>query len=287
MKEPNGCPECGAPRTADNTPSCPCGRRASQALREARRAEAAAAEDFDPLRIRPYVDLTAPTEAPPPLPPLAYTPALDAPAPLDDEPAPEPQNRPHRGRRTVLLIAAAAVSAVTTATVASGLFSYDTPSRDTALPDGVRASVPDTETSEPPPSTTPRPPTPTPPYQPPSPSASPSTTTASPSPSTTPSATPTPTVTPSVTATGTVQSATTTPQPTQVLRLGDQGPGVAELQLRLRSLYLYDGDVNGHFDARVENAVRVYQWTRGITADGLGVYGAETRTSLEAETTDG
>ncbi|WP_324789431.1 peptidoglycan-binding domain-containing protein [Streptomyces sp. H51] len=286
MKEPNGCPECGAPRTADNTPSCPCGRQASQALREARRAEASAAEDFDPLRIRPYVDLSAPTEAPPPLPPLSYDPPADDRAPSDDEPAPEPRNRPHRGLRTVLIITAAAVTAVTTATVASGLFSYDTPSRDTALPDGIRAGVPDTETSEPPPATT-RPSAPALRSPVPPPSASPSATTASPSPDTTPSAAPTPAGTPSVTATGTVQSATTTPQPPQVLRLGDQGPGVAELQLRLRRLYLYDGDVDGDFDARVEHAVRVYQWTRGITADELGVYGEETRTSLEAETTDG
>ena len=38
-------------------PSCACARRASDALRDTRTAEAAAAEDFDPLRIRPYVEL--------------------------------------------------------------------------------------------------------------------------------------------------------------------------------------------------------------------------------------
>ncbi|MYS25958.1 peptidoglycan-binding protein, partial [Streptomyces sp. SID7804] len=59
MEQPNGnpCPECGAPRNGDNTPSCGCTRRAADALRDTRTAEAAAAEDFDPLRIRPYVDL--------------------------------------------------------------------------------------------------------------------------------------------------------------------------------------------------------------------------------------
>ena len=59
MAESNGhlCPECRAPRGADNTPSCGCTQRASDALRDARTAEAAAAEDFDPLRIRPYVEL--------------------------------------------------------------------------------------------------------------------------------------------------------------------------------------------------------------------------------------
>ncbi|GGS94514.1 peptidoglycan-binding domain-containing protein [Streptomyces chromofuscus] len=55
------CPECGAPRAADNTPSCGCGERAAEALRDARTAEQAAAEDFDPLRIRPYVALPATT----------------------------------------------------------------------------------------------------------------------------------------------------------------------------------------------------------------------------------
>lgn len=59
VDQPNGhpCPECGAPRHADHTPTCACARRAADALRDTRTAEAAAAEDFDPLRIRPYVDL--------------------------------------------------------------------------------------------------------------------------------------------------------------------------------------------------------------------------------------
>ncbi|MFE9168152.1 peptidoglycan-binding protein [Streptomyces kebangsaanensis] len=59
MEEQKGhvCPECGAPRGTDNAPSCACGSRASDALRDARTAEAAAAEDFDPLRIRPYVEI--------------------------------------------------------------------------------------------------------------------------------------------------------------------------------------------------------------------------------------
>lgn len=59
MSEPNShiCPECFTPRAADGTPSCGCARRVSDAHLEARTAEAAAAEDFDPLRIRPYVEL--------------------------------------------------------------------------------------------------------------------------------------------------------------------------------------------------------------------------------------
>src|SRR5690606_35063853 len=66
VDQPNGtpCPECGARRNGDNTPSCACTTRASDALRDARTAEAAAAEDFDPLRIRPYVDLDGATRTP-------------------------------------------------------------------------------------------------------------------------------------------------------------------------------------------------------------------------------
>ena len=66
MEQPNGnpCPECGAPRNSDNTPSCACTIRASDALRDARTAEAAAAEDFDPLRMRPdFVELLRRVEA--------------------------------------------------------------------------------------------------------------------------------------------------------------------------------------------------------------------------------
>ncbi|MHC5908655.1 peptidoglycan-binding domain-containing protein, partial [Streptomyces sp. S6] len=58
------CPECGALRAADSTPSCDCARRAAEALKEARLADAAAAEDFDPLRIRPYVELAGTAGAP-------------------------------------------------------------------------------------------------------------------------------------------------------------------------------------------------------------------------------
>jgi peptidoglycan hydrolase-like protein with peptidoglycan-binding domain len=61
-------------------------------------------------------------------------------------------------------------------------------------------------------------------------------------------------------------------------------PEVTELQLRLRQIGLYDGDADGDFDRRVENAVRGYQLTRFLLEDESGVYGSETRTSLEAET---
>ncbi|MDH6227169.1 peptidoglycan-binding domain-containing protein [Streptomyces sp. MJP52] len=56
----NECPGCGAPRQADHTSSCACALLAAEALRDAREREAAEAEDFDPLRVRPYVGLTPP-----------------------------------------------------------------------------------------------------------------------------------------------------------------------------------------------------------------------------------
>ncbi|MEU0256666.1 hypothetical protein ABZ299_30265, partial [Streptomyces sp. NPDC006184] len=55
--EDTRCPGCGTPRAPDRTPSCDCTERAAEALRETRTAEVAAAEDFDPLRIRPYVGM--------------------------------------------------------------------------------------------------------------------------------------------------------------------------------------------------------------------------------------
>lgn len=62
----NRCPECDALRGPDHTPSCGCGQQAAEALRDARTADAAAAGDFDPLRIRPYVELETPGEETPP-----------------------------------------------------------------------------------------------------------------------------------------------------------------------------------------------------------------------------
>ncbi|MGW0564123.1 peptidoglycan-binding domain-containing protein [Streptomyces sp. NPDC003016] len=55
------CPECGTDRGAASDdagrPGCGCAERAARAVRAERSAEIAAAEDFDPLRIRPYVTL--------------------------------------------------------------------------------------------------------------------------------------------------------------------------------------------------------------------------------------
>ncbi|MEU0197323.1 MULTISPECIES: peptidoglycan-binding protein [unclassified Streptomyces] len=445
MEPPNGhpCPECGAPRRPDHTPSCACTHRASEALRDARTAEAAAAEDFDPLRIRPYVEIdtaapsgpgtragdeeaarrqppsttadtpgtrpgtdasrtepgapprlqtepTTPSRTPEETPrrglggapaapqerekparptegtprdPHLNTPA--APAPADASPAGsaaqgrpspsaadatmplrpvapdattvlpaapatsvmptplapgaaepsvsdlrlfdgggrdrrtaepgEPGPRPGRRRRAVLLAAAGAcVAVVTAAGYASGLFSYESPSRDTALPDDIRASVPDAPSSSAA-STPPEASASAPPSAPAAPPPSPSRT-GSPSPSSSPSApsaspSPSGSASPSAPPTSATASAPGRTSPDDrridgpaVLRRGDRGPQVAELQQRLRQVYLYDEDADGSFDDRLEEAVRTYQWSRGIRTDDLGVYDEETRERLESET---
>ncbi|MEU9973531.1 peptidoglycan-binding domain-containing protein [Streptomyces sp. NPDC051014] len=82
---------------------------------------------------------------------------------------------------------------------------------------------------------------------------------------------------------GTVAS----PRPTQapVLRLGDSGAEVTELQRRLAQLRLFPGTADGDYDRMTETAVRTYQLARGVLTDESGVYGTATRASLESETT--
>ncbi|WP_369034525.1 MULTISPECIES: peptidoglycan-binding domain-containing protein [Streptomyces] len=317
MNDPKGhvCPECGAPRGADNTPSCACAERAADAHIENRTAEAAAAEDFDPLRIRPYVELTPETPAAPPDPAADVTmplpavppdpgwadeaataaipavPALPLPPDTpteDDEQAESPGNRP----RILLLGAAGAVIVILAAGgLAGGMFTYDKPSRNNTAAQEVRESVPAATTSaaSPTPSS--------------SPTASES---ASPSPTPTPSETspPTPTLTsaaPTPTRSATPSQAPTTAQATgtitpdpgnddketaPVLRPGDHGDEVLELQLRLRQLALYVNDLDGVYDDNVENAVTAYQTTRNIDTEEPGVYDRTTRERLESETTE-
>ncbi|MFI6402926.1 peptidoglycan-binding protein [Streptomyces sp. NPDC050548] len=334
MNEAKGhiCPQCGAPRATDGSPSCTCTQRASDALRAARTAEAAAAEDFDPLRIRPYVELDANAhqQTPPqaPVPPEGQTrqlPAVEQTMPLravpPTAPAPPPDmtdlnlfegagdtpepptdadadsdpgaHRPRRRRRTVLLAAAGAVvTVVAAAGFASGMFSYETPSRDEAAPQDVRGSVPTASKSAAPatPSTSastsvqPTSASPSPTL-----SASPSASATS-SPSASPSRSAASSPTPTTSATASDASATdrqaggSTTAP--VLQRGDEGPEVTELQLRLTQLNLYTGPDNGVFDKQVQSSVRTYQLARGIQSDTLGVYGAATRAKLESETSE-
>ncbi|MEV6543595.1 peptidoglycan-binding protein [Streptomyces sp. NPDC051665] len=335
MNEAKGhiCPQCGAPRAADGSPSCACTQRASDALRDARTAEAAAAEDFDPLRIRPYVELdgTPQERTPAPAAPegetqrlpaveetmllRAVTPAPAAPAPqgetsvlpiptdlslfadggsgegTPEHPTDDDASPRRRNRRTVLLAVTGAVVAVAAvAGFASGMFSYEPPSRDEAAPQDVRASVPTASKSGAPAT--------------PSPSGSTSAhpTSASPTPSLSETPSPTASSTPSATASKSAPAShTPTPTastsassatdrqgstPTTILQRGDEGPEVTELQLRLAQLRLYTGPDNGIFDKQVQTSVRTYQVARGITSDELGVYGAATRARLESETTE-
>jgi hypothetical protein len=342
--QPHGhtCPECAAPRALDGTPSCSCNRRASEALRDARTAEAAAAEDFDPLRIRPYVELgddtpgaaaatpPAPPRQPDDIPTLAMPvaatttrpdsadvqlfengpsgpsefsgptepaeptePPFTEPAPPSPpERAPRSSRRSRHSRRMTLAVAGAVATVLAAAGFASGLFSYDTPTRDKALPDDLRASVPDASTDD---EASPEEPTGTARSTSPANNAPPTapSTSAAPSPSRTrgsspPSPSPTPTpATPSAGVTASKPSGSDEvddQRRPQVLRLGDDGPEVTELQLRLRQLAIYLGDIDENFDEQVEAAVRQYQFTRGIDEDDSGVYGGATREELESET---
>ncbi|MGW0839004.1 peptidoglycan-binding protein [Streptomyces sp. NPDC002787] len=222
-------------------------------------------------------------------------------------PAPSSARHPGRRRRRragiiVALAGTAAAGVMAAAGIASGLFSYDAPERDRALPDDVRASAPDTspdgEASPVEPSgaggggaPAPAPSGGAPSQDPPkSPSSSPSPSQSSGSPSASPSATPTqgtPSASasggPAVGAEGADDSRLVVPK---TLRLGDDDPEVTELQLRLRQLGIYNGDIDESYDSQVEQAVVLYQNSRGITKDKEepGVYGPVTRERLESET---
>ncbi|MEU1018983.1 peptidoglycan-binding domain-containing protein [Streptomyces sp. NPDC005898] len=293
MREPGGASVCG------------CAGRAGEDVRRERAAQAAVAEDFDPLRIRPYVSLPAP---PPPgtatLPTAAAGCLPSAPrgagdgagsaeagagAASGDAEAGGP--RAGRGRAYVLVGGACAVAAVTAAAVfATGLFSSaaDRPTRNHALPDAPAPALAHPTGSTPPtarrPASPPRThaPSAAPPTAP-KPSASPTrsgpprqSSPPAPPPSAPPS---TLRVTGSVDATGSGGPATGTP-----LREGDTGPGVRELQARLAQLRLYAGEPDGAYTRAVTAAVLRYQWSRGLAADRPGEYGPRTRRSLEAET---
>ncbi|MFJ9564898.1 peptidoglycan-binding protein [Streptomyces fuscichromogenes] len=328
MTDTNGsgchqCPQCGTPKGPDGSPSCDCNRRASEALRDARTAEQAAAEDFDPLRIRPYVAIESPdtgaadglaggttdddlADAPrtAPLPvtvPVVTAPvAAEATVPLravsgdasgpGPGPVPDAPEEVHRRPRWVLLlsIAGAVLGILAVAGVASGLFARATPTRDEAGPADVRESVPDvTPSTASHPAAAPATSRGSAAPAAPSGSASPSTsrsasaTPSSAAPSPTPSRSATPTE--SVSTTGTAASAQ--PASPQVLRPGDTGAQVTELQQRLAELNLYTGKADGHYDSKTEDAVRTYQLSRGILTDESGVYGTATRAALESETT--
>ncbi|MFH9762765.1 peptidoglycan-binding protein [Streptomyces anulatus] len=361
----HACPECGRqtagePGTEHRVP-CRCGAGAPSARltedeqRAARTAEIAAAEDFDPLRIRPYVTLTdhtgvagtwestrpgaqdgaaAASGTGPPEPgaagaagaatgpgaaattmPLflggdgpdagvgvggpggAMSPVPDGSrrrtataGPVFD---PDPV-RPRRRRPFGALAVGAAVAAVVgTAAFAGGLFGGDD-STDEALPEAT-TSAPDTE-DEPAASVAPSPSASATPPRTQSPSATPSASpsaSASPTKSREPSPTATASASPKASASPTAEDGTPTAAPPadpppglagSSLRPGDRGPEVAELQSRLKEVWLYSGPSDGNYNDQVRSAVAVYQSYKAIQGDPTGVYGPNTRRALEAET---
>ncbi|GDY53230.1 hypothetical protein SVIO_038530 [Streptomyces violaceusniger] len=69
-----------------------------------------------------------------------------------------------------------------------------------------------------------------------------------------------------------------------MLREGDSGPEVVELQQRLTQLLQYIGVADGKYDAGLRRIVSSYQDQHDITGDPDGVYGENTRRDLESRT---
>ncbi|MFE5662567.1 peptidoglycan-binding protein [Streptomyces niveus] len=310
------CPECGTPRDAYGRPGagCDCSERAA----------IAAAEDFHPLRIRPYVALKEPDGATPSTPPPSLLPPpydegegdgdrsegadpaetmrLSLPGLRTVKPgaaAADPERAGGRRRfARVALTAAAVVAVIGAASFAGGLFTGDG-GGDEATSD-LNSGLPTASAR-------------------PDPSASSTTSASAPGP-----AAPSTTVSGSAkgtgTGTGTASASASKPaadgpsspdtgpaapgapsapasasdgtRTTQgpeagsgaTLRRGDSGAEVEELQRRLSEIWLYNDDYDGRFGERVEAAVRVYQSYKNIEGDPSGVYGPNTRRALEAET---
>ncbi|MEH0472328.1 peptidoglycan-binding protein [Streptomyces sp. B21-097] len=322
------CPLCGAPRAADGAPACVCARLASDAHRSDRTAQAAAAEDFDPVRIRPFVVLGDDGDPPDGARPGARPESPAAPAPTTSRIPGEPPSAreadaghetggaggageaaeaggteerggpegpgahdgphgPHPARRRSrlrLLVLAGVLATAVTAAVLAGFLGYHGPARHDTPADGVRAPVPDetsqgvTPTGRPSAHASRAQPSPTPSHSP------------GPAASAPASATPSRPAEPPPTTSASATTAPAEPGPTEsappVLRLGDTGPEVAELQTRLGGIGYYGGPVDGVYGRQVESAVRSYQLTRAVLQDESGVYGAATRASLEAETAE-
>ncbi|GAB2871800.1 hypothetical protein GCM10027074_44310 [Streptomyces deserti] len=74
-----------------------------------------------------------------------------------------------------------------------------------------------------------------------------------------------------------------------ILREGDSGPQVTELQerlLRVPNVY-QDGSASGRYDATLTAAVARFQLWYGVRGDETGVYGDDTRLALESRTATG
>lgn len=196
----------------------------------------------------------------------------------------DPIDKPPVKRSRIALVTVSAATLAIAVGVIVGVSMYQTPTRNDQVRDDLRAGVPDAVAS----SADTAPGT--------SPSASPSGS-ASPSASASPSgsASPSPSAgvtspaqdaspAPSVSAAPAPSPSGTADEAPRVLRLGDTGAQVVELQERLRQVGRYSGEADGVYDDDVQQAVRTYQFTRLILDDESGVYGAATRKSLESET---
>ncbi|MET8946131.1 peptidoglycan-binding domain-containing protein [Streptomyces sp. NPDC004542] len=85
---------------------------------------------------------------------------------------------------------------------------------------------------------------------------------------------------------GATPTAAADPDGAGTLREGDSGPEVTELQerlLRIPDVYR-DGSTGGRYDAELTAAVARFQLWYGIRGDEDGVYGDDTRRSLESRT---
>ncbi|MEV6795597.1 peptidoglycan-binding protein [Streptomyces sp. NPDC051320] len=252
-------------------------------------------EEFDPLRVRPYVQLPDPVPDPADdVVGAAYT-TLPIPAVRAEEPAAEPAGQPgarapsssQRRRRPFAVFAGGAgvVAVLGAAAFAAGLFSADDSAQDRALPD-TASTAPDEPLPSPVMPSASATPSATPSTARPSPSASPSVHPSTPHPSATATASAVSSPSPSITARVTAEvSEPSSPAPAHgVLRRGDSGPGVVNLQQRMNQVYVYRGPADGLFDQDVEEAVGRYQSWMGIQDDPPGVYGPATRRALEAAT---
>ncbi|MFG2920848.1 peptidoglycan-binding protein [Streptomyces sp. NPDC048305] len=308
------CPECGGERAARPGAGCACGATGTDPRtgRDARTAEMAAAEDFDPLRIRPYVKLDGESRDDGGAPGAAATtmplfldgireerPRPDTATAADETRrrsaaayaggGPDPVRPRRRGPFAALAVGVAVAAVVGTAAFASGMFE-DEEQGGTALPE-FTTSAPDAS-EEPAASVSPSASASA------SVSASPSETaeaspSASPTPSRSPSASATASATASPSASVTAEPSTASPSaapPAQgltgaTLRRGDRGAEVSELQRRLQEIWVYRGPENGTYSEQVEQSVAEYQRWVSVRGDAPGVYGPETRRALEAQTT--
>ncbi|MCX4551377.1 peptidoglycan-binding protein [Streptomyces sp. NBC_01500] len=266
-------------------------------------------EDFDPLRIRPYVQLPDPEPDPaddvvgaayptepvkpaePPVMPMPTVPTVPLQVVRLPVGGPGPEPSPRRKPFAVLAGGVAALAVLGGAAFAAGLFQGGGSVQDHALPDTV-TSAPDLPAR---PSAVPSPSAPSAPPSGPRATAavrpSPTAARSGPPPSATPAGS-APAVAPSAPAQPPSPVRATTPAPhpesappdAPVLRAGDSGPEVVELQQRLTQLYVYRDTADGRFDQQVTDAVREYQSWMSIHSDPPGVYGPATRRALEAMT---